>query len=443
MDSNQLTLKSTENTHPMEVDGVDGAAATGNALGEEEQQKTELDGQPEQKEPEKNAKEPESKDADVGANGNDKPAGEDASSEYPPTSVVLAKVKGYPPWPAMVLEQSLLPDHITSKKPKSIKVAKTKSKKPVGIVPVRFFSDDTYIWIKTNEIKPLTPSMIEEFLNKPNKRKDNLLESAYTLAKNPLDMELFIKYGSSGKPPPDPEPIELDLEEIKSENSDVNSVGDSDGEEEPARKKNKSGPKSRAKPKSAKADSKKGKPGPKAKANSKSGPKPKPKPKPKEEPFEDPDWGVEEDLEQLYKQGNYIFDKKPEQLEFQATFPPGEVIGAELHQKSQQFQRVSDQLVPRLLQGRVDEKETEQMIRDLQGLEMPRALVLKSKLFKAMIVTNRKPINAKVRQLINEVLRQWADITIEENPVQSETNSTAQTPNHTPDPLEMPANGVH
>lgn len=40
-------------------------------------------------------------------------------SEYQPTSIVLAKVKGYPAWPAMVLDESLLPEHISNKKPKS------------------------------------------------------------------------------------------------------------------------------------------------------------------------------------------------------------------------------------------------------------------------------------------------------------------------------------
>ena len=36
-------------------------------------------------------------------------------SEYQPTSIVLAKVKGYPAWPAMVLDESLLPEHISNK----------------------------------------------------------------------------------------------------------------------------------------------------------------------------------------------------------------------------------------------------------------------------------------------------------------------------------------
>lgn len=102
-------------------------------------------------------------------------------SEYQPTSIVLAKVKGYPAWPAMVLDESLLPEHISNKKPKSKTNPPTSissptpqspsKKKPSIIVPVRFFSDDTYIWINTNDLKPLTKQMIQDYFSTSSKKE--------------------------------------------------------------------------------------------------------------------------------------------------------------------------------------------------------------------------------------------------------------------------------
>ena len=107
-----------------------------------------------------------------------------SDDQFPPTTVVLAKVKGYPAWPAMVLEESKLPDHILSKKPKtksssSLTTPSSRKKKstiPAHILPVRFFSDDTYIWINTHDIKLLTKDAIQNFFTDSNKkrRRDNL-----------------------------------------------------------------------------------------------------------------------------------------------------------------------------------------------------------------------------------------------------------------------------
>ena len=102
-------------------------------------------------------------------------------SEYQPTSIVLAKVKGYPAWPAMVLDESLLPEHISNKtkiENQSLQhqfhlpLHNSIEKKPSIIVPVRFFSDDTYIWINTNDLKPLTKQMIQDYFSTSSKKKN-------------------------------------------------------------------------------------------------------------------------------------------------------------------------------------------------------------------------------------------------------------------------------
>lgn len=346
--------------------------------------------------------------------------GLDVSSEFTPKSIVLAKVKGYPPWPAMVLDENILPEHIINKKPKTVKAPKLKAAKPITVVPVRFFSDDTYIWIKTNEIKPLTSNMIDAFLTKPTKRKDNLLESAYNLAKDPLDMQLFVSYGSSGKPPPGPEYIPEPESEISMES--VESEQDENDEDEPPKKRKKPGPKPK------KDTKKKGKPGPKPKAASKPGPKPKVKPEPKVVEEVDPDWGIEENMEELYKEGNYIFDNKSEQIQFQTQFPTSEVISHDLHVKSQTLQELSDKLIPQLLEES-NEPETIKLLNKMVEQPLPKSLVVRSKLFKVLVLTNRKPIDSKLRGVIDLILKQWGDLTVQENP---------EMPEPTPEPKLEP-----
>lgn len=220
---------------------------------------------------------------------------------YQPTNIVLAKVKGYPAWPAMVLEESLLPPHILSKQPKSSKSTTTSTTTTTTtvkkIVPVRFFSDDTYIWININDIKPLTKEDIQNYFKKSNlKRKiDLLLNTAYELANDPPDMEQFIKYGSKGVP------------EESSEDDEVLSI--------PAKKKQKQAqsPKKKTKDNKIKKEPIKSKPKPKSKAKPKAKPEPKPKPKPVVVNEYDDDWGLDDFNKYDKSTGNYIYETEAEQ----------------------------------------------------------------------------------------------------------------------------------
>ncbi|CAN3370597.1 hypothetical protein DICA2_F34332 [Diutina catenulata] len=119
----------------------------------------------------------------------------DPNDPYPPRAIVLAKVKGYPKWPAMVLSERVLPENIRKIKPKAARRR---------VIPVRFFSDDTYIWIHDADLATLSPKMIEAHFDEVSRkrRKDNMLEAAYTLALDPPEMELFAQYGSRLAPDP-------------------------------------------------------------------------------------------------------------------------------------------------------------------------------------------------------------------------------------------------
>lgn len=296
-------------------------------------------------------------------------------SPYKPTDIVLAKVKGYPPWPAMVLEESILPDNVIKKRPK------TKQNKTF-ILPVRFFSDDTYIWIKSTDMKPLTDDMIDEFFSKVKRRRDNLLDSAYTLAKDPLDMEVFVKYGSSGVPP-EPEVIEI--------------------EESPKKKKKLT-----------------------IKLNSGKAPKPKAKSRTKKAPIPpedvDPDWGIEEDIDSQYDEGNYIFSEKLQEIEFKQNFPTADQLSRELALNSSKFDAIAQPLTRQLL-GEF-EPGTEllivQQLDRLQNIPIPKLVVSKSQLLKVIILCNRKGVNGSICKKIDELLDHWFGYAVSENPEEIE-----------------------
>lgn len=282
-------------------------------------------------------------------------------SGYKPTDIVLAKVKGYPQWPAMVLDESILPDYVLKKKPKTMKIPpKKKNSPPAYVIPVRFFSDDTYIWIKSNEILLLTTEMIDDFLNKPKRRKDNLLESAYKLARNPLDIESFVKYGSSGKPLPE---VEYESEAYsESINESESSLSDDDYGGEPKKKK--------AKSVKAKSTRSKSKPLIKQKKSAKGKPGPKPKTKPIPQESDDSYWGIEEDFEDNYRQGNYIYEDIEEEKRFIKGMLPSDILTKQLVESSKQFDKASSKLISQLLDIIDYISEKERKIKEKTELEL-------------------------------------------------------------------------
>lgn len=436
-------------------------------------------------------------------------------SGFKPTDVVLAKVKGYPQWPAMVLDESILPDYVLQKKPKTLKIPPKKKNLPfIYVIPVRFFSDDTYIWIKSNEIQFLTTEMINNFLEKPKRRKDNLLESAYQLAKNPLDMELFVKYGSSGKPAPKYESeSESELLSESTNESDMSMTDESDDySDAPPKKKAKT---TKAKPSKAKS---KAKPVKEKATKAKPGPKPKKKPLP-QEIDDDSDWGVDEDFEENFKQGNYIFENIEQEKRFLKEQLTSNELTKQLNQSSKQFNKASDKLIGQLLEvidyvsekeraikeerelklkelrekfqrekeereaqlqaeleskenvegenvihaansepevkventevaleeeiprieiGNTQVKSIVDDLEDLTSIKVPKAVIHKSKIFKMLILANRKVCNSKLNKRINQILEQWASISIELNPLETPNHTTDNTPIITTEATPVP-----
>lgn len=343
----------------------------------------------------------------------EQPQGE-SEIPYKPTSIVLAKVKGYPPWPAMVVEESLLPEQIRKMKPKSVKGSKKKQRRPIVILPVRFFSDDTYIWIKSNEIKTLNEEMIEKYFSNERRRKDHQLDRAYTLARSPPEMELFVKWGSRGKPPKLETVENEDLEELANDDDDlelgeeesVSSEDQNEYEEQPRKRQKKD--------KKASTKNKK-----KSKATKES------KVSAEKVEEDDSDWGLDEVNRCNYSEGDYIFEDKHEQSDFEKTFPSAEELLSETNEFHNQFDHLDVELSSQLLNDPIDTKEVLKGIARLKKLTLPKSIFVKSKLLKAFIVIMRKTPESfpypQIKSQIKDILSSWVDLNVDENPLVPET----------------------
>lgn len=318
-----------------------------------------------------------------------------------PTTIVLAKVKGYRPWPAMVLEEDILPENIKKIKPKTVRLEK-KSTKPVINVPVRFFSDDTYIWIKSCDLKILGEQTINEFLAKrASQKKHDLLIDAYKLAQDPPDMREFNMWGSAGEPDPNAQ--------------------------EPATKKLKLSIKLKSTPKKATK---------KSTASTKST-KPEQKKEPKKpryvfdeyddleedddsEPSLSPagmlhqegydsDWGLDEPSYD-FKSGDFIFEKKEDQEKFATEFPRGAELAAELEEYQEEVSKIHSKIAKSLVDGKEsDERIILSQLRNLEklltGSKMPLVAFVKSPLYRVLLLIMHRPKEQKLPETVRKAIK--------------------------------------
>ncbi|GAV49790.1 hypothetical protein ZYGR_0R00310 [Zygosaccharomyces rouxii] len=176
---------------------------------------------------------------------------------YQPTDVVLAKVKGFPAWPAMIIPAELIPSNVLKGKQEVEEDTDDESKyiqyssimkfrkfdKVKNQYCVKFFWDDSYIWLKPNDMKPLSVEDCESWL-KSGKKKSKKLIQAFEMASRGsqgIDVWEFVEYGSAGKPDEEyvaeeeaPEEEEEEEEDIA--RSDVSEDYEEEEEEKPTRK---------------------------------------------------------------------------------------------------------------------------------------------------------------------------------------------------------------
>ncbi|TFY65264.1 hypothetical protein EVJ58_g2092 [Rhodofomes roseus] len=101
--------------------------------------------------------------------GNKAQAKETKDTSYQFRDVVLAKIRGYPPWPGM------------GERPNA------KSKKGTWFC-VRFFPAGDYGWIVPRDISKLQPHEIQAYINEPYKKSADLLQG-YRIALDPTEWE--------------------------------------------------------------------------------------------------------------------------------------------------------------------------------------------------------------------------------------------------------------
>lgn len=312
--------------------------------------------------------------------------------KFPPSTVVLAKVKGYPAWPAMVLDENILPTNILNKKPKGLKLKanigkKKKATAPAVILPVRFFSDDTYIWINSNDMSILTNEKIQEYFEASGskRRKDNLLERAYQLANEPPEMELFVQYGSRAAPPDEPEDIFEDRPQKKPKKAPVVPKISATAE----RKLEKERQVEAERKLLAEYDS---------------------------------DWGLEEGLEYDVDAGNYIFDSEKEQERvFSKEVPSAQVLQEKVAKMQNKLDKISKKLVDALLRPCEEIVEADvstqlDLLDHLLSTHFPKSVIMKSKLLRVLILTARIPIEnfprKNIKEQINTILEKRLGINI-------------------------------
>lgn len=130
---------------------------------------------------------------------------------YEIRDVVLAKVRGFPPWPGMIVDPDSVPEAVAKERPN----AKTKKG---NWYCVRFFPAGDYAWIVPKDISRLQQHEIQAYIAEPFKRSGDLLKG-YRIALDPKAWE---------------EEKEAAAAEAREEeaNAEVDQL-ESDGEEEP------------------------------------------------------------------------------------------------------------------------------------------------------------------------------------------------------------------
>ncbi|KAG6829570.1 hypothetical protein H0H92_004119 [Tricholoma furcatifolium] len=99
-------------------------------------------------------------------------------ASYSERDIVLGKVRGFPPWPGMVVDPDSVPPAVQAERP----VKKT------NFYCVRFFPTGDYAWLIAKDMSKLQQVEIQAYINEPFKRSGDLLQG-YKIALDPTAWE--------------------------------------------------------------------------------------------------------------------------------------------------------------------------------------------------------------------------------------------------------------
>jgi len=132
------------------------------------------------------------------------------TSSYETRDVVLGKVRGYPPWPGMVVDPETVPPGVSKERPTS---------KKATFYCVRFFPTGDYAWLVSKDISKLQPHEIESYINEPYKKSGDLLQG-YRIALDPSKWEQEIQAATQLAVE---EEANAEIDELESEREDEES----------------------------------------------------------------------------------------------------------------------------------------------------------------------------------------------------------------------------
>ncbi|TFY79930.1 hypothetical protein EWM64_g4082 [Hericium alpestre] len=151
-------------------------------------------------------------------------AGKDTKYEY--RDVVLAKVRGYPPWPGMVIDPDTVPADVARERPQH---------KKSNFYCVRFFPRGEHAWLVSKDISKLQTHEIEAYINEPYKKSGELL-TGYRIALDPSKWEEKME---SERAEAAEEEANEEVDQLENESIDREADADGDDEEEKKPKKRK------------------------------------------------------------------------------------------------------------------------------------------------------------------------------------------------------------
>lgn len=97
------------------------------------------------------------------------------SHKFSTNDVVLAKVRGFPAWPGIVMDDANVPSAVLKERPNI---------KHRDLYTIRFFPAADYHWAFSKDLELLNKDKIDAFLAGPNRKKGDLRQ-AYELARDP------------------------------------------------------------------------------------------------------------------------------------------------------------------------------------------------------------------------------------------------------------------
>ncbi|KAH9973947.1 hypothetical protein BJV74DRAFT_782618 [Russula compacta] len=148
----------------------------------------------------------------------------DKETTYDFRDIVLAKVRGYPPWPGMVVDPLTVSKEVLRERPQN---------KKSSFYCVRFFPKGDHAWLVSKDISRLKPHEIEAFINEPSKRSGELLDG-YKVALDPAkwEEEQELKRANAEE-----EEANAEVDQLDGETDGLDADGDADADEVPSKSK--------------------------------------------------------------------------------------------------------------------------------------------------------------------------------------------------------------